>query len=117
MIKNLIFGQKLKFGSTLFTSSCFLGVLIVKLYSWFIVYSWSSFSCDIRYKIINSSEIRFITPYLAETFGNSYVFDMCLEKEVLEKAEQMVQVAPWWIMIDGASWKNPEGPKEKHFLK
>ena len=36
---------------------------------------------------------------------------MCLEKEVLEKAEQMVQVAPWWIMVDGANWKHPEGPK------
>jgi len=36
---------------------------------------------------------------------------MCLEKEVLESAKQMVQVAPWWIMIDGASWKQPEGPK------
>ena len=36
---------------------------------------------------------------------------MCLEKEVLEKAEQMVQVAPWWIMVDGANWQHPEGPK------
>jgi len=47
----------------------------------------------------------------AERFGNSYVFDLCLEKEVLEKAEQMVQVAPWWIMVDGANWQHPEGPK------
>lgn len=47
----------------------------------------------------------------AESFGNSYVFDMCLSKEVLDSAEQMVQVAPWWIMIEGASWKHPEGPK------
>lgn len=47
----------------------------------------------------------------AETFGNSYVFDMCLDKEILEAATQMVQVAPWWIMIDGAVWNHPEGPK------
>ena len=48
----------------------------------------------------------------AEKFGNSYVFDLCLEKEILEKAEQMVQVAPWWVQIEGASWKNPEGLQE-----
>ena len=48
----------------------------------------------------------------AEKFGNSYVFDMCLEKEVLEASTQAVQVAPWWIQIDGASWKSPEGGKE-----
>lgn len=40
---------------------------------------------------------------------------MCLSKEVLDSAEQMVQVAPWWIMIEGASWKHPEGPKEHIF--
>ena len=50
----------------------------------------------------------------AEKFGNSYVFDMCLEKEVLEASTQAVQVAPWWIQIDGASWKSPEGGKESH---
>ena len=48
----------------------------------------------------------------AEKFGNSYVFDLCLEKEILEKADQMVQVAPWWVQIEGASWKNPEGKQE-----
>lgn len=39
---------------------------------------------------------------------------MCLEKEVLEASTQAVQVAPWWIQIDGASWKSPEGGKESH---
>ena len=38
---------------------------------------------------------------------------MCLEKEVLEASTQAVQVAPWWIQIDGASWKSPEGGKER----
>ena len=37
---------------------------------------------------------------------------MCLEKEVLEASTQAVQVAPWWIQIDGASWKSPEGGKD-----
>lgn len=38
---------------------------------------------------------------------------MCLEKEVLEASTQAVQVAPWWIQIDGASWKSPEGGKDR----
>jgi sulfatase modifying factor 1 len=40
---------------------------------------------------------------------------MCLDKEILEAATQMVQVAPWWIMIDGAVWNHPEGPKDSLF--
>ena len=58
----------------------------------------------------HSKETRYKTD--AEKFGNSYVFDMCLEKEVLEASTQAVQVAPWWIQIDGASWKSPEGGKD-----
>jgi len=63
---------------------------------------------------VTNSEFWFFTTETgyktdAEKFGNSYVFDMCLPKDVLEKAEQMVQVAPWWVQIEGAAWSNPEG--------
>jgi len=74
----------------------------------------SDYEIDV-YEVTNSEfwffvqETRYKTD--AEKFGNSYVFDMCLEKEVLEASTQAVQVAPWWIQIDGASWKSPEGGK------
>ena len=66
-----------------------------------------------KYEVTNS-EFWFFTTETgyktdAEKFGNSYVFDMCLPKDVLDKAEQMVQVAPWWIQIEGACWSAPEG--------
>ncbi|CBY23066.1 unnamed protein product [Oikopleura dioica] len=66
------------------------------------------------YEVTNSEFWIFVqkTSYKteAEKFGNSYVFDLCLPKEVLDSADQMVQAAPWWVMINGADWAHPEGP-------
>lgn len=46
----------------------------------------------------------------AETFGNSFVFESLLSKETKAKVTQAVAAAPWWVPVDGANWKHPEGP-------
>lgn len=46
----------------------------------------------------------------AEKFGNSFVPEYFLSKETLEKITQAVQGATWWLPVDKADWKHPEGP-------
>ena len=45
----------------------------------------------------------------AETFGNSFVADFYLSEEVKTGISQAVAGAPWWLPVDGANWKQPEG--------
>lgn len=44
----------------------------------------------------------------AEQFGNSFVFDKLLPEDAAPS--QAVAEAPWWRMIDGATWRAPVGP-------
>lgn len=46
----------------------------------------------------------------SEAFGWSFVFDQFLSKQTLKKAQQRVQAAPWWVVVEGATWDHPEGP-------
>ena len=46
----------------------------------------------------------------SETFGWSFVFEKHLTREANEKATQAVHAAPWWIQVDGADWRHPDGP-------
>lgn len=46
----------------------------------------------------------------AEKFGNSFVFDSLLSKETKAKVTQAVAAAPWWVPVEGADWRHPEGP-------
>lgn len=46
----------------------------------------------------------------AEKFGNSFVPEYFLSKETLGKITQAVQGAQWWLPVDKADWKHPEGP-------
>lgn len=45
----------------------------------------------------------------AEGFGNSFVFEQLLSDEVKDEIDQMVANAPWWLPVEGASWRHPEG--------
>lgn len=45
----------------------------------------------------------------AERFGNSFVFFQFVPESV--GPTQAVQAAPWWRVIEGASWAHPEGPE------
>lgn len=47
----------------------------------------------------------------AERFGWSFVFHALLDAQALAAArDARVPDAPWWIAVDGACWRRPEGP-------
>jgi len=46
----------------------------------------------------------------AEQFGWSFVSHLFLPKKVLRKDPPSPTQAPWWKGIEGAYWRNPEGP-------
>ena len=46
----------------------------------------------------------------SESFGWSFVFERELTAEANAAATQAVHAAPWWISVDGASWRHPRGP-------
>ncbi|BFZ08163.1 hypothetical protein BsWGS_11202 [Bradybaena similaris] len=72
-----------------------------------------SFYMD-KYEVSNAEFERFVTvtnyKTEAETFGNSFVMDMYISDKTKEKITQMVAAAPWWLPVDGADWRHPEGP-------
>ncbi|XP_052285712.1 formylglycine-generating enzyme-like [Dreissena polymorpha] len=67
-----------------------------------------------KYEVSNAEFQLFVknTGYKteAESFGNSFVMETYLDKKVLEKVTQAVAAAPWWLPVDGADWRHPEGP-------
>ena len=73
----------------------------------------NSFLID-KYAVSNKEFSNFVNEsnYIsdAEKLEWSYVFYQFINpkfsKEILGKAEN----APWWLAIQGANWKNPEGP-------
>lgn len=46
----------------------------------------------------------------AEKFGNSFVLDSLIPKEISANITQAVAAAPWWLPVDGADWRHPFGP-------
>ena len=66
-----------------------------------------------KYEVSNEEYARFVheTGYLteAEGFGNSFVVEYFISKEVSDEITQAVANAPWWLPVEGASWKHPEG--------
>ncbi|XP_034946908.1 formylglycine-generating enzyme isoform X2 [Chelonus insularis] len=72
-----------------------------------------SFYID-KYEVSNENFDIFIksTGYKteAEKFGNSFVFEGLLSNETKDKIQQVVAEAPWWLPVDKATWRNPEGP-------
>lgn len=47
----------------------------------------------------------------AESFGWSYVFHLLIPPRILPKLRyQVLEGLPWWYGVEGASWKQPEGP-------
>ncbi|XP_054288992.1 formylglycine-generating enzyme [Macrosteles quadrilineatus] len=73
----------------------------------------NDFFMDI-YEVSNSDFKEFVdsTGYTteAESFGNSFVFEILISEETKAKIKQAVAAAPWWLPVDGADWKHPEGP-------
>jgi len=46
----------------------------------------------------------------AEKFGNSFVPEFFLSEVIKKKIRQAAADAPWWLPVDGADWRHPEGP-------
>ena len=46
----------------------------------------------------------------SERFKWSFVFEGQLTPAANESASQSVQDAPWWVKVDGADWRHPDGP-------
>ena len=46
----------------------------------------------------------------SERFGWSFVFEGQLTSSADAAASQAVQAAPWWVSVDGADWRHPDGP-------
>ncbi|XP_076271082.1 formylglycine-generating enzyme-like isoform X1 [Rhynchophorus ferrugineus] len=69
-----------------------------------------------KYEVSNKDFHNFVreTGYKseAENFGDSFVFEMTLpEKERNSYQDLRAAQAPWWIKLNGAMWKHPEGPE------
>ena len=66
-----------------------------------------------KYEVSNADFAAFVadTGHVteAESFGNSFVLELLLSEEVKSEITQAVMNAPWWLPVDGASWKHPEG--------
>lgn len=75
----------------------------------------NSFLIDL-YEVSNQNFSEFVakTNYVteAEKLGNSFVLEsLIIDTEVRSQVKQAVASAPWWVPVDGASWKSPEGPR------
>lgn len=67
-----------------------------------------------RYEVTNRQFQAFVkeTGYVTESelFGWSFVFHQFLTKEARSTNPKSVPNIPWWIAVEGATWKHPEGP-------
>ena len=66
-----------------------------------------------KFEVTNSqfsefvSETQHVTE--AEVFGDSFVLDGLLSPGENAKVDNVVQAAPWWLPVKGATWNHPEG--------
>lgn len=72
-----------------------------------------SFYID-KFEVSNEEFATFVknTGYVteAENFGDSFVFENLLSRDMKSKINKTVTQAPWWIPVKQASWQHPEGP-------
>ncbi|XP_028397429.1 formylglycine-generating enzyme-like [Dendronephthya gigantea] len=45
----------------------------------------------------------------AEKFGTSFVLESKLNEDIKRRITQAVAGSPWWLPVEGANWKHPEG--------
>lgn len=46
----------------------------------------------------------------AEKYNWSFVFYKLMSEEAAQKVQQKAHATPWWWVVEGAYWKQPEGP-------
>lgn len=73
----------------------------------------NSFFMD-KYAVTNQRFQQFVqdTGYQteAEKYGWSFVFHTFLTKNIIERASEYASGASWWVAVENACWKYPEGP-------
>lgn len=74
----------------------------------------SPFAIDV-YPVTNADFAEFVraTTYVTESerYGNSFVFQGQIpDGRYDELVRDTLAAAPWWCLVDGASWHAPEGP-------
>ena len=78
----------------------------------------SDFLLD-RDEVTNNQFAEFVrsTGYVTESevFGWSFVFELALSLASRERVTQAVAGAEWWLPVQGATWRNPEGPGSSVF--
>jgi formylglycine-generating enzyme required for sulfatase activity len=64
--------------------------------------------------VTNSQFEKFVTntgyKTEAELYGWSFVFHSLVSSETQKNVTQLVQQTPWWLVVEGANWRHPEGP-------
>lgn len=64
--------------------------------------------------VTNSQFLEFVTDTgyrtEAEQYGWSFVFYQFVSEQTAKQVSSVVQDTPWWWMIRGACWRQPEGP-------
>jgi sulfatase modifying factor 1 len=72
----------------------------------------SGFALD-RYEVSNQKFADFVaqTDYTteAERFGDSFVAELWLSPAVSATIDKAVAVVPWWLPVNKADWRHPEG--------
>lgn len=75
--------------------------------------SIDAFYLDV-YEVSNAEFELFVndTGYKTESeqFGDSFVLEMMISKEVKDQIDKAVASAPWWLPVKGADWRHPFGP-------
>jgi sulfatase modifying factor 1 len=66
-----------------------------------------------KYEVSNANFAEFVAATdhktEAESFGDSFVMDTFVSKEVMAEIKQVVKDAPWWVPVQAATWRTPEG--------
>jgi len=66
------------------------------------------------YAVTNAQFAAFVrdTGYVteAEAFGWSFVFQLLVSEEIGRRVSRVPAGVPWWLVVEGASWRAPEGP-------
>jgi sulfatase modifying factor 1 len=84
---------------------------VPSVHDFVVTFSTNQFSIDFGTFV---EETGFITE--SERFGWSFVFHTAVPKKLLEKIDQAVLGAEWWLPVNNSYWKEPEGPGTNVFL-
>ena len=72
-----------------------------------------------QYEVSNEQYAAFInaTGYRTESekWGWSFAFEHAISQEIKDAIKNQVAAAPWWLPVEKADWRHPEGPDRDVF--